>query len=196
MTSNPSRALALAFLAACGRINFGPPYDSAVPVLAVPDHHRPDDSACATPPPPGNCSVSSAMNQCMLDTNCTSGLDGRCIETGPPAPPFCICSYAGCMQDTDCSLGGPCDCAGPGGYGCVPGNCQIDADCGTGGYCSPSNQINTTGCGGFAGYFCHTIGDECTNDSTCPGATPNGQYYCVFDASLRHWKCEYQPACA
>jgi hypothetical protein len=101
-----------------------------------------------------------------------------------------------CTVDSDCASGGVCSCAGStrGWAGsspnnvCVPANCHIDADCSGGHACSPT--VSTT-CGpfyGVQGYYCHTSGDECVNDSDCK-AQPTG--YCAYAPEVGHWSCHY-----
>lgn len=130
---------------------------------------------------------------CSSDSQCTSGVDGRCVISGGGAL-YCSCTYDTCMHDTDCPTGQTCACHGSayvGGDGnsCVPGNCRVDADCGAGGYCSPSFSL--MGCGGLAGYYCHTPKDACINDSDC-GANDN---VCVYDAAAGYWECKMALLC-
>jgi hypothetical protein len=78
---------------------------------------------------------------------------------------------------------------GGAGNTCVTGNCRVDADCGPGGYCSPSS--NPTGCGGLAGYYCHTLADQCIDDGDCTGSLQ----VCAYSTSAGLWQCQQQVLC-
>lgn len=129
---------------------------------------------------------------CKQDSQCTDGgADGRCITSGG-GPAGCYCTYDACRTDTDCSAGELCVCHGSaysyGGNRCMPGNCRVDSDCGVGGYCSPAP--GTGGCGYVTGYYCHTHGDLCTNDSDCPGGD-----VCTWSAAMGRWECQLRQLC-
>jgi hypothetical protein len=163
----------------------------------VPINHRPNDDLCTQPAPPGDCvgSSSGAPNaRCSTDADCAdAGPGGRCIEstTGGPAD-VCYCTYDMCTGDAACPSGQTCACHGSaylsGGSTCTPGNCRVDADCGAGGYCSPTES--TAGCGGLAGYYCHTPKDLCVNDSDCSNTDA-----CMYEASAGYWECEALQEC-
>jgi hypothetical protein len=165
-----------------------------------PVNHRPDDSQCLQPAPPGDCSFGGGggpPNTCTTDAQCAdAGIEGRCVNFGG-GPAGCFCTTDTCADDGACPTGQTCACHGSpynGGRGnqCVPGNCRIDADCGPGGWCSPSS--NTMSCGGIGSYYCHTPHDQCVNDSDCADA---GTYdVCAYDTSLGHWRCTMQGLCA
>jgi len=165
-------------------------------IMRVPRNHRPDDSECATTPPPGTCNFGSSggPGMCSNDAQCDdAGVNGRCVEMGGGIA-YCGCTYDACMHDSDCT-GQTCACHGSpymGSLGntCVPGNCHVDADCGAGGYCSPSYTGN--GCGGLGGYYCHTPGDQCIDDTDC---TPSFQV-CAYSMMTNRWECATQVACA
>jgi hypothetical protein len=161
----------------------------------VPVNHRPDDSACSSPAPAGNCSISGGVGACHMDSQCTTGSNGRCVMNMGGAI-FCRCTYDTCVHDTDCPTGQTCACHGTaytGGNGntCTAGNCRVDSDCGAGGYCSPSHA--TAGCGGIAGYYCHTAADTCTNDTECTGS--GGPMVCAFSTMTSHWSCVTELLC-
>jgi hypothetical protein len=149
-------------------------------------------------PPPGDCQGPAGGGpNCSKDTDCTEGgVDGRCIENNGGAL-ICYCTYDTCGSDASCGTGSTCACHGSaynnGGNTCVPGNCRVDADCGAGGYCSPSES--TSGCGGVvAGYYCHTAGDLCINDSDC-SAGGFGEA-CIYSTTASVWSCQRVPLCA
>jgi hypothetical protein len=158
----------------------------------VPLNHRPNDDQCLQPAAPGNCQGGQGGQQCNSDTQCTSGADGRCVESGGGVL-FCSCTYDTCADDAACPTGQTCACHGSpyvGGQGntCVPGNCRVDSDCGAGGYCSPA--FSNMGCGGLAGYYCHTPQDQCVNDTDCGGG-----YACGYSTSAAHWVCQQELLC-
>ena len=167
--------------------------DSAPGDGGAPVNHRPSDSQCSAAAPAGNCSLMGGA--CAHDTDCTNGTNGRCVESTHGAR-LCRCTYDGCVHDTDCSTGQVCACHGSAytngiGNTCIPGNCRVDADCGVGGYCSPSH--GGTGCGEVTGYYCHTPGDQCRNDSDCVGM--GGLQVCGWSAAHSRWECVSQPLC-
>ena len=129
---------------------------------------------------------------CSSDSQCTAGSNGRCVESGGGVL-FCSCTYDTCQHDSDCT-GATCACHGSAytynqGNTCVGGDCHVDANCGPGGYCSPS--YNTMGCGGLAGYYCHTPNDQCIDDADC-GSSGN---VCVYVTSTSRWQCAMAPLC-
>ncbi len=148
-----------------------------------PLNHRPDDTLCSQPAPPGNCSSEAGV--CASDTGCSAHAGGRCNVTAPPR--WCSCTYDMCAHDTDCVQGQTCACHMsayvPFGSVCVPGNCRVDADCGPGGFCSPS--LDPTLCRVIAGYYCHTAADECVNDADCGHSGET----CSYLATRGRWEC-------
>jgi hypothetical protein len=157
----------------------------------VPVNHRPDDSQCQKPAATGNCTLQQAS--CTQDSQCTSGTNGRCVQTMGGAL-TCLCTYDTCVHDSDCPAGKLCACHGSaytGGTGntCIDGNCRVDADCGAGKYCSPSH--GTSGCGGVTGYYCHTAQDQCIDDADCGG----GVNVCAWSASSNRWTCQQEQLC-
>ncbi len=171
----------------------------------VPRNHRASDAQCQTQPAVGDCAgnTADAGLVCAMDSQCTSGDNGRCVLGGGAFAHACSCTYDACSHDTDCSAGQACACHGSPYTGdsdntCVPGNCRVDADCGQGGYCSPSST--TVACGGFsvAGYYCHTSADTCVDDADCTlsscGTSP-GAPTCLYSSSAGHWACACVPGC-
>jgi hypothetical protein len=165
----------------------------------VPVNHRPSDAQCATSAPPGDCAGPGPMpGGCLSDGNCTAGTNGRCLHPGGGPAADCFCTYDMCMQDTNCPIGQTCACHGSpytagAGNTCIQGNCRIDADCGAGGYCSPSSL--STACGdSLAGYYCHTAGDLCLNDSDCPSTGPDIPV-CVYSTADHRWECSQVSLC-
>jgi hypothetical protein len=158
--------------------------------------HRATASTCPSTRPAYNCGQNApagAPFTCHLDSDCTSGTNGRCVGNGHDG---CSCSYDSCATDADCASGQLCDCRDQWHYGsngpnqCLPSNCRTDADCGPNGYCSPSLD---PGCGAFAGvtlWHCHTPQDTCVNDSDCANLDGGfGQAYCGYRPDVGHWAC-------
>lgn len=121
---------------------------------------------------------------CMLDSDCTEGLNGRCVFGR-----FAMCSYDECFDDNDCPNDTLCQCGSPDGLGnrCMTAGCRTDADC-PGSWCSPT--FGSCGAyGGIIAYQCHTPRDECLDDSDCGGGRQS-QSYCAFDPTAGHWVCD------
>lgn len=169
----------------------------------VPMNHRPNADQCAAPAPAVNCMGGNGMLggdfPCSNDSDCTAGINGRCLHGGGPTG--CSCSYDACTQDSDCSTGLTCACRGSPynsiGNTCVAGDCRVDADCGPAGYCSPV-ATSAGFCESVVGYYCHTPNDLCVNDSDCPsGNGPNfpSDGFCEYSTTSSRWECEIAPVC-
>jgi hypothetical protein len=165
--------------------------------LPAPTDHRPTAAPCSMTRPPGiNMTAGHdgglAGTSCTSDSQCTSGKNGRCMQSGDLGP---TCTYDQCFTDSQCGKEGVCECGTPaddeGRYPntCLDGNCQVDADCGDGGYCSPSYDTSCGPFSGYVGYYCHTSKDECTNDDEC---TEGGAGYCAWQPTKSLWTCFYQ----
>jgi Cys-rich repeat protein len=162
----------------------------------MPLHHRPDDAPCSTTPPRGSCDFGEVGGSgCSTDSDCVdAGTNGRCVPFNG-GPVGCTCTHDECIHDTDCS-GETCACHGSpymGGYGnrCVPGNCRVDSDCGAGGYCSPT--YGPQNCGGLAAYYCHTLTDQCIDDTDCGDA---GSFQvCAYATTSSRWECQTKVLC-
>jgi hypothetical protein len=161
----------------------------------VPLLHRASATTCSQPRPAGSahsCYGYPDAGGCRADQDCTAGANGRCVCGISPAVAAnaARCSYDDCASDGDCN-GGVCDCRESPAHitwgtqtVCLGGNCKTDSDCGSDGYCSPSP---IPGCGGqsWHGYYCHTPGDQCIDDSDCNEANA----YCAYDPSSSRWVC-------
>jgi hypothetical protein len=158
----------------------------------VPQNHRANNAQCLDVAPMGaaDCPLvaSAPASDCQTDSQCTSGLNGRCENNGG-GPAGCNCSYDTCTRDDACQTGGPCACHGSpylsGGNVCAPGNCQIDSDCGAGGFCSPS--LSPMSCFSLSAYYCHTPNDQCVDDADCPKDSGSR---CMYDVTARRWQCQ------
>ena len=171
----------------------------------VPTFHRPAALACTETRAPGDLTdctageVGDASILCTDDSSCTAGTSGRCECSWGAAPnPFgTMCTYDDCASDNDCGST-VCLCRETPLPGIQPdparrticagsGNCKVDSDCDGGGYCSPSPAFQ---CGSdhwdYYGYYCHTGGDECINDSDC---APQGNAFCAYNPAVQHWAC-------
>jgi hypothetical protein len=117
----------------------------------LPLQHRAAGAACPGQRGAGGAGLNGctldagSTTQCVLDSECTAGVNGRCLGTAGPvvAPCQSYCSYDVCSGDSDCPAREPCECRASASdltaNVCVTGsNCQVDSDCGPGGYCSPS----------------------------------------------------------
>jgi hypothetical protein len=178
---------------------------------AVPLKHRPAAVSCTSqrapgpptqPYPPGQASrLAPDAGGCTSDSDCTSGLNGRCFPfeglVGPGG-----CSYDDCTTDSNCGSKAACLCRSSSSDNSANvcdrgGSCAVDSDCGPGGYCSPSGET----CAGLT-YRCHTAQDACTNDSDCPsidadaGGSPciTGAG-CAYSPQAQHWVCSQLTCC-
>jgi hypothetical protein len=124
---------------------------------------------------------------CTHDSDCTAGVNGRCMVLGP-GPPGEGCSYDECMSDADCPARLPCSCRtlatdSAANYCVTDSDCRVDADCGPGSFCSPSTSQSGSWCG--LTYHCHTARDACLDDSDCAVST------CNFDYQQGFWACGF-----
>jgi hypothetical protein len=161
----------------------------------VPLNHRSGHVECPTTRGVGLDSTDAALatGECANDTDCTAGVNGRCLARGFGAY-VQDCSYDQCSDDHGCS-GVPCACrpsatsSGP-NYCVMGSDCVVDSDCGPCGFCSPTLD----GCGGGVdSYHCHTPGDSCLDDSDCTTSTI-GQS-CAFQAGTHQWSCVHLQGC-
>jgi hypothetical protein len=195
--------------------------EGAAPVAwdgRVPQEHRASSEQCPQMRAPGSpCTDGGlpplpAAMACNQDSDCTMGLNGRCLNvpvtlpSGPTVEPitgfYCgtDCSYDECLSDVDCPVGVPCACRFPSIYGSpntclIASRCAIDAQCGPPGFCSPSPVVGVADRAYF--YFCHTPNDTCIDDSDCvsPPAGPfEPQGLCEFDTASGSWSCRYLPS--
>lgn len=165
----------------------------------MPVNHRPSDAQCSGPAAGGDCaSPGPPPGGCTSDSVCTGGTNGRCINHGGGPAADCYCTYDACVHDADCPGGQTCACHGApytdsAGNTCVAGNCRIDTDCGAGGYCSPSARPALCG-DSLAGYYCHTAGDQCVDDTDCGASGPNFAA-CEYSTTDSRWECQQLPVC-
>ena len=150
-----------------------------------PAARAPGANICNCAGAPGVCAPCAPPGGCAEDSDCTAGINGRCLDEGPL--PNMQCSYDDCFSDVDCPAHTPCNCRDSASSStpnsCLTGsNCRVDSDCGPGGFCSPSqpswNELT---------YDCHTASDTCLNDSEC--ASNQG---CVF-GQAGYWSCAVIP---
>lgn len=157
----------------------------------TPKVHRASGTTCPPDRPAGQTAPQQPSDTCKTDADCAMGKNGRCSGfVGAPNH----CSYDACSSDADCGSVTACQCRNPAAFQantCVHGNCRVDADCGAGAYCSPSAVTLDPTCMfgidvGSIGYFCHTPGDACVDDSDCGGGS---QSMCLFDVASMRWAC-------
>jgi hypothetical protein len=188
MTYTPSIRLALAAGFSFCLLALAPGCgEDTPPSIREPLKHRPSGSSCSADDSgsgaPSDVARGMVISDCQTDADCT-GTNARCAPLDATGG---ICQSDQCQSDADCEGGGTCLCSSGGNRCLTQGNCQVDADCGGGenGFCSPS--LGSCGdYGGIVGYFCHTDGDECTDDSDC--ADQDGGY-CSFNQELGRWRC-------
>lgn len=160
---------------------------------SVPAKHRPSDTACPEQRGAGDTFPNpSPGGECAQDSDCTAGINGRCLAEAGIDIDVVSCSYDTCFSDSDCSDNRPCECRqsetdSAANYCVVTGgNCRIDSDCGPGGFCSPSLLGDYCGFDSSIGegYFCHTPQDSCLNDSDCDSAS-----ICAYSLQISHFTC-------
>jgi hypothetical protein len=147
--------------------------------------HRAVALPCTAPRPPGATNVDpSPGSTCTLDSECSTGTNGRC--EGGLAHGANVCTYDECVEDRDCPGGrGVCDCRNTARYDanvCFNDGCRVDSDCGAGGFCSPSlTDLDKRSCGALTsgdwGFFCHMPADRCVDDSDCNSAGQRCAHY-------------------
>jgi hypothetical protein len=163
-----------------------------------PEVHRAGGETCdSSPPAPGNADPKTG-GECQKDADCKVGKNARCrFQPGGHAIPTNRCEYSMCFTDDDCKAGTVCSCGGSGGVrsSCLPSNCRVDADCKETGFCSPSfGDAPYGGCWTYAGYYCHTNADTCSNDSDCQ-TNGDTSKTCSYQSSLGHWACVANRQC-
>jgi hypothetical protein len=197
----------------------GSPADAA---KRTPRKHRAAGSSCpsargvAQPPMCAPGAGAELPVDCLQDSDCTAGANGRCVRAFGPARCGGVCSYDACAGDSDCGGSEPCLCRASStelaANSCVTGsNCRVDADCGVGGFCSPSVVnpycacVSTKLCDDSShcyagkmevpcacgdacghGYYCHTAQDECVDDEDCRPGTT-----CNYDRLEKRWTCAW-----
>jgi hypothetical protein len=173
--------------------------------LRLAAQHRPSAVVCPSPRPAGNPQrprpampdagaadagdagmgpeeMPDRNTSCYADSDCTQGKEGRCyfgienIPSGTRLPELQRCTYAACMQDSDCGGTNVCGCDASYGNACIASGCRVDADCKDNLGCSPS----------AAGYRCHTKLDECIDNSDCQ---KRGLDICELKSGETKWTC-------
>jgi hypothetical protein len=178
--------------AAGGNMGSGGKAGSGGQATHEPMKHRPTAVACGEPMGGGGAPNGASPDPvtCVMNTDCTSGPNGRCI--GGRIGLHCV--YDQCFTDDVCR-GGVCECGTALGEGshCLAAGCLVDADCPES-FCSPTFGT----CGAYSGvvsYQCHTQFDECVDDSDCTRLVDTkaggGPGYCAYDPKLGHWACGY-----
>jgi hypothetical protein len=158
--------------------------DGGACIDPVPTANRPRATTCCYERPLGS-DPSAATGECTQHSDCTAGVNGRCLTAQSMTN---YCSYDQCFGDADCSNNGVCSCDGDGFGGaniCVAGNCRVDSDCASL-QCAPSY-----GCfvgAGPEGWFCRTENDLCASDADCSNQAFGR---CAFDLGDAVWRCDY-----
>jgi len=108
--------------------------------------------------PPGDYPLAEPGN-CVTDSDCGDGVNGRCSLNGP----YIGCTYDECFADADCPAGTRCACdvGLQDGNLCVPDHCSgcATAECGVSAGCLGPTQA--------AALECHTGHDRCRTNADC-----------------------------
>jgi hypothetical protein len=153
----------------------------------VPLEHRADAVECDHARGPGNGDPTLTSADCTVDGDCTTGNNGRCVQSFGGALTN-YCTYDACFLDSECGATQLCRCreSAIDANECVGGDCIVDSDC-AGGYCSPSRGFDRINLPASA-YWCHRADDECVDDSDCRvDAGPDAR--CVWYPARMHWAC-------
>ncbi len=190
----------------------------------APVDHRSESSSCPEARGPGISAVPATCSQdvtriaCTADSDCTSGTNGRCVQSLGPACGY-ACSYDECASDSDCVGNAPCLCrssnSDTSANTCATAsNCRVDADCGRFGFCSPSllgpcGCISEAFCDASSAGACSETGPDGVTRSvpcSCSGKCGNGYFChtpkdsclddadcprgaCIFDLTSQAWMC-------
>ena len=124
---------------------------------------------------------------CLSDSDCSEGLNGRCVSD--PAGYELFCSYDECLTDEDCDASAVCACGGDVERNdCVPSTCTVDADCGVGALCVQDTFACHSG-----GYHCMRPDAECIRDEDCPDDDGSDDSQssgdCSYNTGDGLWEC-------
>lgn len=127
------------------------------------------------------CPMDEAGNACCSDSDCTEGVNGRCLSSmvgycgGIPPIEVNVCRYDECQTGNDCGPNEACALAGTFGRPtntCIPALCYGDGDCtdDEGGKCGLMHSSDTCpvpvlGCT-YAGATCRASW-QCPNNLLC-----------------------------
>jgi len=181
----------------------------------APVDHRFQGSPCPAGRGPGISAVPPTCSQdltrvaCTADSACSSGANGRCLQTLGPVCGY-ACSYDECGSDSDCLGNAPCLCRGSNSDTsantcATESNCRVDADCGAAGFCSPSllgpcNCVSETFCDASSTGACTVTGPDGVTKSVpclCTGKCGNGYFChtandsCLNDADCAQGTCKF-----
>lgn len=154
--------------------------------------------------PASSATDAGAGDTCATDTDCMSGIEGRCSTLrGSNGTTRRTCSYDSCLQDSDCASGVcGCDLGFDGQNVCLSNSdCKQNGDCAVGQVCARSvpfvlsivtgNEVTKVVLNGplreALGYFCTTPQD------TCCSAPDAYSGVCTFDFDAKHWVWGYAP---
>jgi hypothetical protein len=136
------------------------------------------------------CRSYCSYDDCSTDTDCPEREACVCRSSGTSTAPNVCAPDSNCRTDSDCGECGFCSpsiatntaCLHDLGGGAVT-TCGVDFS-GTG---TEEIKIDLGGCASVLSlaYACHTLNDECTNDSDCP--TVGG--YCAYVDAQERWAC-------
>ncbi|MCC6646952.1 MAG: hypothetical protein IT374_15435 [Polyangiaceae bacterium] len=148
--------------------------DSGYDTCANGTTRRREKLTCPTTVPRADACVSSnpGADTCSHDSECTAQPNGHCSASNGFGPGGCTCQY-GCLDDSECGVGGICVCADPVGV-CRSSTCTDSTSCGFG---DCTSYDASKGCG-FLEFACQTPTDTCGGDSDCANSGPGG--WCGF----------------
>jgi hypothetical protein len=134
------------------------------------------------------CSFFCSYDDCTQDSDCPANAPCACRPSSSDSAPNACATGSNCRVDADCGTGGFCSPSLVGSpCGC---NSEIFCQADSGSSCGetgPDGVMKSVpcSCNGNCGhgYFCHTAGDSCLNDSDCVGG------YCNFDLTSQAWIC-------
>ncbi len=142
------------------------------------------------------CQSYCSYDDCLTDTDCPGKEACACRSSGASTAPNVCATDSSCRTDSDCGECGFCSPSIPPSGG--PSSCSHDLSDGAvttcGIYFSGNVGSSVLGfdLGGGAcsfgaslSYACHTLNDECTNDSDCPEVGG----YCAYVDAEKRWAC-------
>lgn len=126
---------------------------------------------------------------CDSDSDCTEGLNGRCV--GQLGASTRYCDYDECFNDDDCGSDQACSCgkdlhenfsaSRSDANSCVVAECRTNDDCGDE-FCKPDHGDIIAVGDRVRAFYCTTENDECRNDSDCSERSRctfgDGKWFC------------------
>ena len=139
------------------------------------------------------CQTYCSYDDCLTDTDCPEG-PCLCRSSGTDTAPNYCATGSNCRTDADCGECGFCSPSVVSNSSACLHHLDVGAvtTCGVtvSGNGTEYIEIDLGGCAPVLGlaYVCHTLNDECTNDSDCSG--DGGIGYCAYTGGENRWKCD------